>query len=43
MNTNVSGVSGDYMPVVHMNWMVNVLVVGLILAGAYFFIWKNKK
>jgi hypothetical protein len=42
MNTNVSGVSNDYMPIVHMNWMLNVLVIGLILALVYFFIWKKK-
>ena len=43
MNTNVSAVPGDYMPIVHVNWMVNVLVITLILAGVYFFIWKKKE
>jgi hypothetical protein len=43
MNTNVSAVSSDYMPILHVNWVVNVVVIGLIFAGVYFFIWKNKK
>jgi len=43
MNTNFSANNAFNPTVIHLSWMTNVVIIALIIAFVYFFVWKKKK